>query len=144
MVDRINKIKDEKVKNDTEFAKLIGISQRSMSHYMNGGRKYNLDVVLKILDTFPDISSDWLLFGKGEMHKAEVVITGNETKSELDLHAQLARTEAELARTRDNLAKAEAAVENMQELLGYHREKITDLTKQLAIAKKGRKMQKAV
>jgi hypothetical protein len=35
-------------------------------------------------------------------------------------------------------------VENMNELVKFQREKITDLTKQLAIAKKGRKMQKAV
>lgn len=144
MVERINKIKEDKAKSEREFASMIGMSQKSLNNYTNSDRKVSLDCVLKILDTFPDISSDWLLFGKGDMHKAEVVITGNETESELDLHAQLAKTEAELARTRDKLADAEIMVENMNELVKFQREKITDLVKQLTIAKKGRKIQKAV
>lgn len=144
MVERINNIKEEKARSERDFALKVGVKPNTMNQYLSGERGVSLDVVLKILDTFPDISSDWLLFGKGEMHKAEVVITGNETESELDLHAQLARTEAELARTRDKLADAEIMVENMNELVRFQREKITDLTKQLAIAKKGRKIQKAV
>jgi transcriptional regulator with XRE-family HTH domain len=144
MVERINKIKEEKARSERDFALKVGVKPNTMNQYLSGERGVSLDVVLKILDTFPDISSDWLLFGKGEMHKSEVAFTGRESESELDLHAQLAKTEAELARTRDELAKAEAAVENMQELLGYHREKIADLTKQLVIAKKGRKIQRAV
>lgn len=146
MVERINKIKDEKAKSERDFALKIGISQRAMNSYINQDRSVSLDCILKILDTFPDISSDWLLFGKGEMHKSDVVFTGRESESELDLHAQLAKTEAELARTRDELAKSEATVENMQELLGYHREKISELNKEVAMLKKeqGKKIQKAV
>ena len=146
MVERINKIKEEKAKSERDFALKIGSNQNTLNQYVLGKRNVSLDVVLKILDTFPDISSAWLLFGKGEMHKSDVVFTGSESESELDLHAQLAKTEAELARTRDELAKAEAAVENMQELLGYHREKIAELNKEVALLKKeqGKKIQRAV
>lgn len=146
MVDRINKIKEEKAKSERDFALKVGVKPNTMNQYLSGERGFSLDVVLKILDTYPDISSDWLLFGKGEMHKTSVAFTGNESDAEIDLHALLIKTEAELEGTRDKLARAEAAVENMQELLGYHREKIAELNKEVARLKKeqGKTSQKAV
>ena len=49
------------------FAEAIGIKRASMSHIINGRNNVSLDVLLKILERFTYVNSDWLLFGKGEM-----------------------------------------------------------------------------
>ena len=51
----------------SRFAEAIGIQRASMSHILNGRNNVSLDVLLKILERFTYINSDWLLFGKGEL-----------------------------------------------------------------------------
>lgn len=53
-----------------EFAMKIGVSQASLSHLQSGRNKASLDLVLSILQTFEDVNSDWLLFGRGEIYKS--------------------------------------------------------------------------
>jgi len=52
------------------FAEILGIERSNVSHIMSGRNNPSLTVVQKILKNFPDISSDWLLFGEGNMLKA--------------------------------------------------------------------------
>lgn len=54
------------------FADKLGVQRSGMSHIFSGRNKPSLDLVIKILDTFPEISIDWLLKGEGEMQKGEV------------------------------------------------------------------------
>lgn len=85
---------------------------------MNGIRELSLTTINAILSTFPDISAEWLLRGKGEMLIAEEQLSeaGNERLGKLidtiallqetvnnykeklgDLEARNKRLEAELA-----------------------------------------------
>lgn len=57
--------------NTSLFARDISISQVTLNNYMLGKRKPSLDVCLKILSAFPDISAEWLLRGEGSMYKSE-------------------------------------------------------------------------
>lgn len=57
----------------SKFAEAIGIQRSAMSHIISGRNNPSLDVFIKILERFTYIESDWLLFGKGEMMKNEVV-----------------------------------------------------------------------
>jgi hypothetical protein len=50
-----------------DFANKIGISNAVMSHISSGRNKASTDLILNILNHFPDISTDWLLLGQGEM-----------------------------------------------------------------------------
>ena len=50
-----------------KFAEEIGIQRSAMSHIMNGRNNPRLDVLVKILERFTYVDSDWLLFGKGNM-----------------------------------------------------------------------------
>lgn len=129
MVERINKIKEEKANKDTLFAKMIGVSQRSMSYYLTGSRSINLDVVIKILDRFPDISSDWLLFGKGEMHVADNLprFTGVESDTEIERDVLLTKKSMELEACQEELASANERIEELQDLVRFQRDKIRDL-----------------
>lgn len=59
-------IKDTSL-SERAFALKCGIAQNTMSYYLNGQRKPSYEAVEKILSTFPDLSAEWLIRGKGEM-----------------------------------------------------------------------------
>lgn len=65
MKDRIKKIMDNNNLNSAQFADKIGVTRSSLSHVLSGRNNASLDYVLKIIQTFPQIDSNWLLTGKG-------------------------------------------------------------------------------
>lgn len=69
MKERIDQIMKKEALTSTRFAEEIGIQRAAVSHILTGRNNPSLDVVTKILHRFPRVSSDWLLFGKGEMYK---------------------------------------------------------------------------
>lgn len=50
--------------NASAFADMLGIQRSGISHLFSGRNKPSLDLVLKIADSFPDVSIEWLLLGK--------------------------------------------------------------------------------
>lgn len=70
----------------SEFAENVGIQRSSISHFLSGRNNPSLDVIRKILTAYPDINSDWLILGEGDMlltplnNKTEVLST---SKSEV-------------------------------------------------------------
>ena len=54
-----------------QFADVINVQRSSISHLISGRNKPSLEFIQKILKTFPEIDSDWLLFGKGEMNTTQ-------------------------------------------------------------------------
>lgn len=71
MLERINRIIEEKQMSTTQFADYINIQRPTMSHIISGRNNPSLDIVMKILTAFQDIDSNWLMFGDGEMYKNE-------------------------------------------------------------------------
>lgn len=68
--DRIEEIKkDSRLKID-EFVALLGVSKQSYNGWINGTYSPNSDILVKILENFPQYNAEWLLLGKGEMKKA--------------------------------------------------------------------------
>ena len=55
-------------RSSAQFAEEIGVQPSSISHIISGRNNPSLDFVIKMLTKYPDISSDWLLFGKGQMY----------------------------------------------------------------------------
>lgn len=53
--------------SETAFAQKCGIAQNTMSYYLSGQRKPSYRAVEKILLSFPNLSAEWLIRGKGEM-----------------------------------------------------------------------------
>ena len=70
MIERFQKIMEYAGVSPKRFAEILGIERSNVSHIMSGRNNPSLTVVQKILKNFPDISSDWLLFGEGNMLKA--------------------------------------------------------------------------
>lgn len=69
MVERLTFIMKAKNLSMTQFADAIDVQRSSMSHVMNGRNKASLDFITRVLKKYPDINSDWLLFGEGTMQK---------------------------------------------------------------------------
>ena len=77
MRDRILKIMEREGLTPSKFAESIGIQRSAMSHIISGRNNPSLDVLLKILERFTYVDSDWLLFGKGEMVREHVLTEPN-------------------------------------------------------------------
>ena len=58
--------------SSSKFAEAIGIQRAAMSHIISDRNNPSLDVLMKILQTFTYIDSDWLMFGKGNMMRTSV------------------------------------------------------------------------
>lgn len=67
MIERIKQIIDHYNMSINAFAQKIGANQVTLNQQMNGDRKISLDTVLKIVNSFELISTDWLLTGRGNM-----------------------------------------------------------------------------
>jgi len=69
MRDRIREFLNRENKTSSQFAEEIGIQPSGVSHVLSGRNKPSLDFILRMLRTYSDLNSDWLLFGKGDMYR---------------------------------------------------------------------------
>jgi len=58
-------------RTSAQFAEEIGVQPSGISHILSGRNKPSLDFILKMLEKYPFLSTEWLLFGKGDMYKDE-------------------------------------------------------------------------
>ena len=52
-----------------ELARILGINPQSVYNYLAGTSKAPLSFIVLFLESFPDVSAEWLLRGEGEMLK---------------------------------------------------------------------------
>jgi transcriptional regulator with XRE-family HTH domain len=69
MRERILEFLKSENKSSAQFAEEIGVQPSGISHILSGRNKPSLDFVLKMLEKYKLLSTDWLLFGKGSMYK---------------------------------------------------------------------------
>ncbi|HOG67207.1 MAG TPA: helix-turn-helix transcriptional regulator [Bacteroidales bacterium] len=67
--ERISLLISTKGMTNTEFAEAIDVQPANISHVMSGRNRPSLDLVMKIITRFPEVRTDWLLFGQGAMNK---------------------------------------------------------------------------
>ena len=65
IVSRIKMVIEHLELSVSAFADEIGVQRSSMSHLLNGRNKPSLDFVMKLVETYPEVSLDWLLKGNG-------------------------------------------------------------------------------
>ena len=85
MIERFQKIMEYAGVSPKRFAEILGIERSNVSHIMSGRNNPSLTVVQKILKNFPDISSDWLLFGEGNMLKANATGVNTSVNTNTDV-----------------------------------------------------------
>ena len=91
--------------------------QTRLTRQVNGGASITYETILRFLEIFPEVSAEWLIRGKGEMLLSEILpkFHGEETDTELDVHASLARTTAELEEYKLQVLRLEAQKDYLQE-----------------------------
>jgi transcriptional regulator with XRE-family HTH domain len=67
MNERLLKIMEYFNYSPSIFADEIGVIRSSISHIISGRNNPGLELLQKVLIRFPQVSSDWLLLGRGEM-----------------------------------------------------------------------------
>jgi len=68
MNERIREFLLAENKSSAQFAEEIGVQPSSISHILSGRNNPSLDFVLKMLEKYRFLSTEWLLFGKGSMY----------------------------------------------------------------------------
>ena len=68
MKDRIKKIMESQHMTQQVFAEFINIAPATLSSIFTGRTQPTLKIVDAIKSKLPDISTDWLMFGNGQMY----------------------------------------------------------------------------
>lgn len=69
MKERIMEFIRAENKTSAQFAEEIGVQPSGISHILSGRNNPSLDFILKMLEKYDYLSTEWLLFGKGDMYK---------------------------------------------------------------------------
>ena len=71
MIDRIKQVIEYSQLSSAAFADNIGISRSGLTHLLTGRNQPSLDVARKILAKYPELSTEWLIMGMGDMMRNE-------------------------------------------------------------------------
>ncbi|MDR2886968.1 MAG: helix-turn-helix domain-containing protein [Bacteroidales bacterium] len=71
MKERILRFLKEENKTSAQFAEEIGVQPSGISHIISGRNNPSLEFVIKMLEKYNFLSTEWLLFGKGEMYSVK-------------------------------------------------------------------------
>lgn len=69
MRDRIIALLNDKKLTAIKFAELMEVQPSSISHIISGRNNPSFDFIAKLLEKFDDINPDWIILGKGNMHR---------------------------------------------------------------------------
>ena len=95
--DRIQEFIDSKGLEIKAFEKEIGVSNGSWK----GAGSLSENVLLKVIGRWPELSSSWLLTGKGNMFADDNLISPNDSEELIRLRNENERLREELRRHKD-------------------------------------------
>ena len=89
MVERIKQIMEYYHLSPIAFAEMLGINRSNLTHLFSGRNQPSLELAKKILQNFPEIKTEWLIMGVGqifrdEKEKEQVLKNQNENKFSRD------------------------------------------------------------
>lgn len=79
LTERFKELISVKSASVLDFSRLIGVAQTTLNSQLSSTKGISSNVILLTLDTFPDVSAEWLLRGKGEM----LIASSQEQKKEV-------------------------------------------------------------
>ena len=71
MIDRLKTYIAIKGLTEKALGEEVGSSQQMMNQYLSGKTRIPINIVMRILEVYPELSAEWLLRGEGEMKKAK-------------------------------------------------------------------------
>lgn len=87
--ERVRTLIDYKELSDNKFAQMIGVGQKLLSNMFIRGTEPSSKTISSILNTFQDISAEWLLRGEGDM-----LISEKNTNCKIDSRPRIPMTVA--------------------------------------------------
>lgn len=98
--------------NRSEFSKRTGISLPVISHIASGRNKLSLEQLMKIEEVFPQVSYEWLVYGKGKWQKED---ENKKVKTEINLHLHI--MEQDVLRIQHELQQLQHKISELSERL---------------------------
>lgn len=88
--DRLAHILRSKNLTGSQFAGLMGIQPSNVSHLLSGRNNPSLDFLMKLKETFPEYSFDWIILGKKPITMVEPVqiAENQEVQTNFDIVAE--------------------------------------------------------
>ena len=83
-ISRLNEIMINNNLNSASFAEQIGVQRSSVSHVMSKRNKPSLDFILKIVNSFEEVTLDWLLFDNNLKPSPSSKSVGKFVKTKID------------------------------------------------------------
>ena len=85
--ERVKIILKKKEVTASEFSKIINVQRSSISHIINGRNKPSLEIITKICKIYPDVSLEWLIYGKEDYQSPSLLKESKkkDTKNEIDV-----------------------------------------------------------
>lgn len=71
LLDRLKAVVSYSNLSDRAFALNCGLKQPTLDKQLKGLRSVSLETIIAVGQRFPEISTDWLLYGIGEMLRSE-------------------------------------------------------------------------
>ena len=131
MIERIKTIIAHYDLSIRAFAIKCGLKDNTLTNQLNGVRELSLATVNAILSTFEDISSEWLLRGKGTMLLSDV-----EHERNIIPDSNMER----MNRLVDTIATLQGALNEKDKTIKLLEEKVQRLDTELAMIKNERKI----
>jgi transcriptional regulator with XRE-family HTH domain len=97
MVERILELLKDKKMTPSQFADEIGIQRSGMSHLISGRNKPSLEFIMKVLQRFPDVKPEYLLYGTIDQAMKRPFESEPEKEIELKTPATLFDQQPEIA-----------------------------------------------
>ena len=110
--DRLFKIMESQGMNAKQFALKLGVSAGTLSNIFGGRNKPSLELLENTLQSFPNLNTDWLILGKGEMYLPG---TTPSFKGERNLFTEIDNTPAQPAED-DVAAKLAAGIKQVLQI----------------------------
>ena len=110
--ERVKQILTTKNISAAQFAKALDVSPQYVSKLINDG-SVGLNVVNKIIELFPDVSSDWLIAEKGSMYKDSPLFSGHASEPEVKYGAcqECEKLKKEIEHLKERLKDKEEMIE---------------------------------
>lgn len=120
MNDRILELLEVLMITPAEFAEQLGIERSTLSHIKTGRSKPSLDLVIKVLAKYPQISPDWLILGKQPVLRT----TNTDTKEKTLFDLDTLKSENEYANSNNSSIKSSENAINETNLSSIHEKSI--------------------
>ena len=105
MKERILQFLKSENKSSAQFAEEVGVQPSSISHILSGRNKPSLDFVTRMLEKYKFLSTEWLLFGKGNMYNQPEMqkLFDDSRDLALDISARTTDNSAEIAKKQETI-----------------------------------------